>query len=423
MKEPVNGWHPRVATSLVAKSLALPENVGRRRSTTMNQASPLAASSEPDSEIELFRDHVRRFLAKEVEPHYAQWEAKGIVPRSIWQALGEAGFLCIDVPEEYGGGGADFRFNRVIIEEASRKGYMGLQSNIAVHSDIVALYILHLGTEEQKQHWLPRMARGEAVGAVAMTEPGAGSDLQGIRTHAVADGDDFIINGSKTFISNGQHANVIITVAKTDPSARGGGITLFLVDSASPGFARGRNLEKLGQHCADTSELSYTDVRVPKQTILGRLGGGFGHLVDELARERLACAIAAVAHAQGALDLAVDYTTTRKAFGQALAQFQNTRFALARAKTEVEVHRGFVNQCADRFARGELDVTTAAMAKYACAEMEWRVIDSCLQLFGGYGYMQEYPISRFLADARVQRIYGGTSEIMLEIVARSVVGR
>lgn len=389
----------------------------------MNQASPLSVSSAEDSELELFRDTVRRFFAKEVEPHYTQWEAKGIVPRSIWQALGEAGFLCLDLPEEYGGSGVDFRFNRAVLEEASRRGYMGLQSNLAVHSDIVALYILHLGTEEQKQHWLPRMARGEAVGAVAMTEPGAGSDLQGIRTSAVADGDDFIINGSKTFISNGQHANVVITVAKTDPAAGGRGITLFLVDADTPGFTRGRNLEKLGQHCADTSELSYADVRVPKEAILGRLGAGFGHLVDELARERLVCAIAAVAHAQGALDLTVDYTTTRKAFGQPLAQFQNTRFVLARVKTEIEVHRGFINQCAEQFSRGALDVTTAAMAKYACSEMEWRVIDSCLQLFGGYGYMQEYPISRFLADARVQRIYGGTSEIMLEIVARSVVGR
>jgi acyl-CoA dehydrogenase len=375
------------------------------------------------AELELFRDNVRRFFTEQVEPHYAQWEKDGIVPRELYLQMGENGLLCVDQPEEYGGMGAPFEFSCLIVEEAARMGYLALASNLTVHSDIAAPYILHLGTEEQKRQWLPKMASGECIGAIAMTEPGAGSDLQGMKTSALADGDHYLVNGSKTFITNGQHAGVVVLAAKTDPKAGAKGTTLLLVDTTLPGFKRGRNLEKIGLHSADTSELFFDNLRVPQSAVLGRVGNGFGHLIDELPRERLVLAVSAIGHAQGALEKTIEYVTSRKAFGSPIASFQNTRFELARMKTELEIHRAFTEKCVRLYAESKLDVPTAAMVKLATTEMEGRVTDGCLQLFGGYGYMAEYPISRYYVDARIQRIYGGTSEIMKEVIARSIVGR
>ena len=376
------------------------------------------------SELILFRDNVVRFLADEVEPHYEAWEKAGIFPAELYLKMGEAGLLCVDMPEEYGGIGAPFEFSMVVLYEVARMGFLALASNLSVHSDIAAPYILHLGSEEQKKYWLPKMASGEKIGAIGMTEPGAGSDLQGIKTSALADADgNFIVNGSKTFITNGQHAGVVVLAAKTDPKAGGKGTTLFTFDTALPGFKRGRNLDKIGMHSADTSEMFFDNVKVPASAVLGRVGGGFGHLIDELPRERLALAVTAVAHAEGALQKTIEYTTTRKAFGNPIASFQNTRFELAKIKTDIEVHRAFVEKCTQQYEQKALDVPTAAMVKLATTEMEGRVTDACLQLFGGYGYMTEYPISRFWSDARIQRIYGGTSEIMKEVIARSLVGR
>lgn len=377
------------------------------------------------SELELFRDNVVRFLRDEVEPRYDDWEKAGIFPASLYRQMGDNGLLCVDMPEAYGGMGAPFEFSMVVLEEVSRMGFLALASNLSVHSDIAAPYILHLGSEAQKQKYLPRMASGECIGAIGMSEPGAGSDLQGIKTNALPapDGDGYLINGSKTFITNGQHAGVVVLATKTDPRAGAKGTTLFTFDTSLPGFKRGRNLEKVGLHSADTSELFFDNVHIGADEVLGKVGGGFGHLIDELPRERLALAVTAVGHAQGALEKTVEYTTSRKAFGQPLASFQNTRFELAKCKTDIEVHRAFVEKCTALYAKGELDVPFAAMIKLATTEMEGRVTDACLQLFGGYGYMAEYPISRYWTDARIQRIYGGTSEIMKEVVARSLVGR
>jgi len=374
-------------------------------------------------ELELFRDSVRRFLEENVAPHYDRWEKAGNTPRELWNRFGEAGLLCVDAPAEYGGIGAPFEFSCVVLEEVGRMGFGALAANLSVHSDIVCPYVAHLGSEEQKQKYIPRLVSGEMVGAIAMTEPGAGSDLQGIQTTATPDGDGYRINGQKTFITNGQHADLIVTFARTDPKAGARGTTLFLIEAAMPGFARGRNLEKIGQHCGDTSELFFSDVRVPASAILGRPGNGFGHLIDELPRERLTLAVHAVTSAEGALALTIEYVKNRKAFGQPISCFQNTRFELAQMKTDVEVTKAFTRHCAALYAEGRLDPPTAAMVKLASTEMQFRVADRCLQLFGGYGYMTEYPISRYFADARVQRIYGGTSEIMKEVIARSLVGR
>ena len=376
-----------------------------------------------NSELELFRDNVRRFLQAEIEPYYADWEKAGIVPRGMWTKFGEAGLLCVDTPEEYGGIGAPFEFSCVVLEEVGRAGYGALGANLAVHSDIVAPYIAHLGTPEQKAHYLPKLVTGELVGAIAMTEPGAGSDLQGAKTSAVADGDHYVLNGQKTFITNGQHAGVIITFAKTDPKAGAKGTSLFLVDADRPGFSRGRNLEKIGQHCGDTSELFYDQVRVPASAVLGRAGNGFGHLVDELPRERLTLAVGALGAIEGMLALTIDYVKTRKAFGVPLSTLQNTRFEIADLQTQAELLRAYVERCAAAYAAGRMDVPMAAKVKLAATELQFRTADRCLQLFGGYGYMSEYPISRHFLDARVQRIYGGTSEIMKEVIARSLLGR
>lgn len=375
------------------------------------------------SEIELFRDTLRRFLENEVAPHYDTWERDKLFPRELWNRLGENGFLCVDVPEEYGGFGADFQLSAVVIEEVARMGFGALATNLSVHSDIVAPYILHLGSEEQKQTWLPRMVTGEAVGCIGMTEPGAGSDLQGMKTRAEKDGDGYKINGQKTFITNGYHADVMIVATKTDPSAGARGMTLFTVDTTTPGFDCGRKLDKIGQHGSDTAELFFQDVRVPADQILGGEGKGFANLMNELPRERLVLSIGAIAACEGMLDRTIAYTQERKAFGQPLAALQNTRFTLADLRAQIAVNRAFVDQCTAEYNRGELTTTNASIAKLTTTDLQFKVADQCLQLFGGYGYMQEYPISRDFVDARVQRIYGGSNEIMKEIVARSILGR
>jgi acyl-CoA dehydrogenase len=380
-------------------------------------------SAYDPSELTTWRDTVRRFLADEVEPYYVGWERGGIFPRELYLKAGETGLLCVDLPAEYGGADAPFDFACAVIEEVSRAGYLSLASNWTMHSDIVARYILNLGTEEQRRKYLPRMVTGELFGALAMTEPGTGSDLQAIKTTALPEGSGYRLSGSKIFITNGQRAGLVVVAAKTDPKAGSKGMTLFLVEGDKPGFKRGRNLEKIGMHGADTSELFFDDVRLEAGDVLGRSGGGFGHLIDELPRERLMLACCAIAHAQGALDITVDYVKGRKAFGQAIASFQNTRFELAKIKTEIELNLAFYEKCMRLYAERKLDVPTAAVVKYASSDMECRVIDACLQLFGGYGYMAEYPIGRFWTDARVQRIYGGTNEIMKEVIARSLVGR
>ena len=330
--------------------------------------------------------------------------------------------LCVDIPEDCGGCEAPFQYSVVVGEELARMGFGALSTNVMVHSDIVAPYISHLGNEAQKQQWLPKMVSGEVVGAIAMTEPGAGSDLQAMRTSAVRDGDHYILNGSKTFITNGQHAGMVIVAAKTDPSAGAKGISLFLVDTTLPGYSKGRNLDKIGQHSGDTSELFFSDMRVPATALVGEEGKGFAYLMQELPRERLVIGALGVAAARRT---GSDHSLhpRERLFGQKLAQIQNTRFEIARMETEYQVNRAFVSQCISQYETGELDAPTASMAKYSATEMQCRVADGCLQLFGGYGYTTEYPISRAFTDARVQRIYGGTSEVMKEIIARSVLGR
>jgi len=375
-----------------------------------------------NSELELFRENVRRFVNEQVEPNYRQWEKDEIFPRQLWNTLGEQGLLAVDLPEEYGGFGTDFLFSMVIQEEFSKANCAAVGGPMAVHSDIVCHYILNHGSEQQKQAYLPRMVSGDCVGAVAMTEPGTGSDLQGLRTTAKRDGDHYIINGSKTFITNGQHCDVVIVAARTNLEVSGAkGTTLFMVDSDTPGFQRGRNLEKIGLHPSDTSELFFEDVRVSSDAILGQLDRGFAVLMGELQRERLALAIGAVAASEGILQATVEYVKERKAFGAPIAEFQNTKFKLAEAATDIRIHRSFVEECKQLFMRGELDVATVSMAKVSCTEMQGRIADTCLQLHGGYGYMQEYGVSRAFVDARVQRIYGGTSEVMKELISRSVL--
>lgn len=370
------------------------------------------------SEHTQFRESVRRFVEKEIAPYHAQWEKDGVISREAWKKAGEQGLLLTNIPAEYGGGDADFLTSVIMIEEMMRHVFSG--PGFRLHSDIVAPYILHLGTEEQKQRLLPAMARGDIVCAIAMTEPGAGSDLQSIRTQAVREGDEFVISGQKTFITNGALADVVIVACKTDPSAGAKGVSLILVETERPGFSRGRKLEKIGMKAQDTSELFFDQVRVPVTNLLGREGGGFGHLMSELPQERLLVGITAVTVMEAALSWTVEYTRERKAFGRTLADFQNTRFKLAEVKTEVTVARTFLDDCILKHMKGELDVPTAAMCKWWLSELECRVVDTCLQLFGGYGYMREYPIARAYEDARVHRIYAGANEVMRELVARSL---
>ncbi len=367
---------------------------------------------------ELFRESVRTFLEKEAVPFHAQWEKQGYIDRDLWRKAGEAGMLCSHLPDTYGGLDADFLYSAVVIEEIGRLGLTGI--GFSLHSDIVAPYILHYGSEALKHKYLPKLISGEMVTAIAMTEPGAGSDLQGVKTIAVLDGDEYVINGSKTFITNGYLADLVIVVAKTDPKAGAKGTSLFLVEADTPGFAKGKRLEKVGMKAQDTSELFFQDVRVPKENILGQAGMGFAYLMQELPQERLTVAIGALSSAEAALAWTLEYTRERKAFGKAIADFQNTRFKLAEMATEIQVGRVFVDQCMALHLKGKLDVPTAAMAKYWATDLQCKVLDECVQLHGGYGFMWEYPIARAWADARVQRIYAGTNEIMKEIIARSL---
>ncbi len=380
-------------------------------------------TDQGNEELEIFKDMARKILDKEVAAHHAQWEKDGHLPRTVWNRLGEAGMLCVDLPVEYGGSGVSFSFSQVIIEELARCGFLGLSGAVAIHSDIVAQYILHMGSEQQKQYWLPKMATGEVLTAIGMTEPGAGSDLQGMRTTAVRDGDHYLLNGSKTFITNGGNADMVVVCAKTDPKAGGKGISLFLVDASLPGFQKGKQLEKIGQHAGDTAELFFEDVKVPADALLGAENKGFVYLMQELPRERLAIATSAIAAAEGCIEWTIQYVNERKAFGQRIAQFQNTRFKLAELKTELEINKAYVEKLMLKFERGEMTVTEAAMVKLASTEMQCRVADECLQLFGGYGYMSEYPIARAFVDSRVQKIYAGTSEIMKEVISRDMLGR
>jgi len=384
----------------------------------MNEAVQLDASEKA-----LFRESVKKFLDAEVEPHYEAWEKNEIWPRELWNKLGENGFLCVDMSSDYGGFDASFELSCVVVEEVSRAGYGALASGISVHSDIVAPYIMHLGSEEQKQRWLPGMVSGEIVGAIGMTEPGAGSDLQGMKTSAEKDGDEFVINGQKTFITNGQHADLIVLAAKTDPKLGAKGVTLFTVDCHLEGYQKGRNLEKMGLHSGDTSEIFFQDVRVSSKEVLGGEGNGFANLMNELPRERLILAVGCVAAAEGMLDITVEYTLERQAFGAPIAKLQNTKFVLADIKTEIELNKALAEKYVARYVSGDLTPVEASMSKLAASEMQGRVADQCVQLFGGYGYMREYPISRAYLDARIQRIYGGTSEIMKELISRSLVGR
>ncbi|BFM16890.1 acyl-CoA dehydrogenase family protein [Maricurvus nonylphenolicus] len=380
-------------------------------------------SEVANEELELFRDMILRCLEQEVAPYYEQWEKDHQVPRELWNKLGEAGMLCVDMPEKYGAAEASFEVNQLINWEICRMGFGGLGSNYNIHANICAPYIYNIGTEAQREQWLPRMVTGEVVSCIAMTEPGAGSDLAGMRTTAVRDGDEYVINGSKVFITNGIHADLAIVCAKTDVNAGSKGISLFLVDTSLPGFSKGKSIEKIGQHASDTAELFFDNLRVPADALLGEENKGFIYLMEELPRERLGCATQAVAQAQGALDLATEYVQERKAFGQAISQFQNTRFKLAEVKTDIALSKALLDQNMAKFAKSEMTVDDAAILKLATTEMQLKAVNECLQLFGGYGYTVEYPISRFYVDARIQTIYAGTSEIMKEVISRGIVGR
>jgi alkylation response protein AidB-like acyl-CoA dehydrogenase len=365
----------------------------------------------------LFRDQVRRFVAREFSPHLEDYETAGVVDRAFWLKAGEAGLLCPGLPEAYGGLGLDFRYNAIINEEMC---YAGAADCITLQTDITSPYIAHYGSEAQKQRWLPRLIGGEAISAIAMTEPGAGSDLQGVRTTAVRDGGDYVINGSKTYITNGQNADLVLVVAKTDPAAGAKGTSILLVEADRPGFQRGRNLDKIGQWSADTSELFFSDLRVPVENLLGVENRGFVYLVSELAQERLSISISAQAAAQRAHDEAVAFVKGRKAFGQAIFDFQNTRFTLADAASRLQVGWAHLDWAIARHIAGELTAIEAAASKLWHTETQWMICDAALQLHGGAGYMNEYPIARVWRDARVRRIYGGSSEIMKELVGRSL---
>ena len=366
---------------------------------------------------EAFRDTVRKVLAEHMTPHLDKHEADGIVPREAWRAVGEAGMLCPTVSEENGGLGLDFGFNCIVNEELC---YMGTSAGFTLQNDITVNYFERLGNEEQRQKYLPGMVTGEIITAIAMTEPGAGSDLQGVRTTAIEDGDDLIINGSKTYITNGQNADCVIVVAKTDPSQGAKGTSLVLVDAGTPGFEKGRNLDKIGQHSADTSELFFSDCRVPKTNILGNQGRGFVHLMEELPQERLSIAVSAQAGAQRAFDEAVNFTKDRKAFGRTVFEFQNTKFTLADLKAKLQVGWAHLDWAIKRHLAGELTTDEASAAKLWHTDLQWEVCDTALQLHGGAGYMNEYAIARLWRDARVTRIFGGTNEIMKEVVSRSI---
>ncbi|WP_439639908.1 acyl-CoA dehydrogenase family protein [Nevskia sp.] len=380
----------------------------------------LPARAVYTEEHEMFRDAVRGFIRTELTPHFARWEEQGIVDRWMWDKAGAAGLLCPQVGEAYGGVGGTFRHNAIVVEELAYAGMAGPQTDLSVHNDVCAGYLLSLGSEAQKQKWLTGMVSGKTVCAIAMTEPGTGSDLQGIKTRAERDGDHFRINGSKTFISNGQHSDIVIVVARTSDAPGSKGMSLIVVEADRPGFRRGRNLDKLGHLSSDTSELFFDDVRVPVDNLLGAEGTGFASLMNELPQERLTLAVSSLAAAQKAFDITRDYVNNRKAFGKSIMDFQNTRYKLADLKAELSVGWAFVDQCLDKHDRHALTSSEASIAKLWCTEMHGRLVDTCLQFFGGYGFMREYEICKLYADARVQRIYGGTSEIMRELISRTL---
>ena len=373
------------------------------------------------SDHESFRDSFRKFLEQEVAPYHADWEEQGYVDRKVWNKAGENGFLCTSMPEEYGGAGVDKLFSVIEIEELGRSGFSGI--GYSLHSEIVAPYLLHYGTEAQKQKYLPKLASGEMISAIAMSEPAAGSDLQGVKTKAIRNGDHYVLNGSKTFITNGWHADLVIVVAKTNPAAGGKGTSLFLVERGMPGFETGKRLKKIGLKAQDTAELFFNDVKLSAENLLGGEAfenRGFVCLMEQLPWERLQIAITAISSAQAAIDWTTAYVKERKVFGQPVGNYQNTRFKLAEMQTEVQVAQVFLDKCTELLMVDKLDTATASMAKYWTTDLQCKVVDECVQLHGGYGYMWEYPIARAFADARVQRIYGGTNEIMKEVISRSM---
>ncbi|HEY4006086.1 MAG TPA: acyl-CoA dehydrogenase family protein [Pseudonocardia sp.] len=372
-----------------------------------------------DDDHRAFRDLAKTFVEREVEPHHEQWEAEGQVSREVWLAAGKAGLLGTDVPEEFGGGGVtDYRYNAIVVEELVKAGASGV--GFPLQNDVVAPYLLRLANAEQQRRWLPGFCSGEIITAIAMTEPGTGSDLQGIQTTAIRDGDDLVLNGSKTFITNGIMADLVIVVAKTDPEAGSKGFSLVVVERGMPGFERGRRLKKVGLKAQDTAELSFTDVRVPSANVLGELGKGFVYLMQNLSQERLSIAVGSAAGVEHALAITAQYTKDRTAFGKPIGAFQNTRFELAEIATEAQIARVFVDRCLSEHVAGNLSVTEAAMAKWWTSDLLKRTVDRCVQLHGGYGYMLEYPIAKAFLDARVQSIFGGTNEIMKEIIGRSL---
>jgi acyl-CoA dehydrogenase len=373
-----------------------------------------------NADHEIFRATVGKLLDQECVPHHERWEEEGHIDRSAWLKAGEQGLLCPTVPEAYGGLGTDFLYNVVVDEEIARRGLSGI--GWGLHSDIVAPYIVNYGSEELKQRYLPKLISGETISAIAMTEPGAGSDLQSIKTTAVRDGDHYVINGSKTFITNGYLSDLVIVVAKTDPAAGAKGTSLILVEAGTPGFSKGRKLKKVGMKAQDTSELFFEDVRVPCSNLLGEEGMGFIYLMQELPQERLSVAVSAVAACEGVLKLTVDYVKERKAFGKPVAAFQNTQFKLAEMDAEVSAMRVFIDRCIELHLQGKLDVPTAAKTKLLSTDLQCKVMDECVQLHGGYGYMWEYPVARAWADSRVQRIYAGSNEVMKLIISRAVLG-
>jgi alkylation response protein AidB-like acyl-CoA dehydrogenase len=370
------------------------------------------------AEHEMWRESVRRFVEKEIVPFHAQWEHDGIVPRELWLKAGEAGMLCCTVDEKYGGLGLDYLFDVVVYEELWRVGASG--PGFLIHSDLVATYIQSFGTEEQKLHWLPKMVRGEAIGSLGMTEPHAGSDLKAIKTRAVRDGNEFVVNGQKVFISNGQLCDVLVLATKTDSAAGAKGVTLFLVESDREGFNRGKNLEKLGMKAQDTSELFFDNVRIPPSNMLGEEGRGFAQMMTKLPQERLAQAVRSATVTETVIEWTADYTAERMAFGQSIAEFQNTQFVLADLKARAVMARVFTDKCIELFMKGELDSVDAAMAKMVTSELHCETVDKCLQLFGGWGYMWDYPIARAYADARIVKIAGGSIEIMKTIIGRDM---
>ena len=373
------------------------------------------------AEHELFRATVQRFIAEHVTPHHAEWEHAGQVPRTLWTKAGELGLLCCNVPDAYGGMGGDFLHSTILVEEFAAAGATG--PTFYLQSDIIAPYLVDFGSEAQKRHWLPRMASGYVVAALGMSEPSGGSDVQAMRTQAIRDGDDYVINGQKVFITNGHSADLLLLACKTDPKARAKGVSLILVETDRPGFTRGRKLEKIGCKAQDTAELFFSDLRVPVTNVLGEEGNGFAMLMTQLAQERLIQAIRAVASAEAALRWTLDYVAQREMFGQTLADFQNTRFELAAMHAEILMQRVFVDRCVELHLAGELDATDAASAKLVSTEMQGRVMDRCLQLFGGWGYMSEFPIARAFVDARMCRIGGGSVETMKQIIGNALLPR